>query len=87
MSIITPPDQALIDKAKAVLLRCQVTEFEFKIARHILRGKKKKALCLERLSAWANDTAQLDGNGPDWKLHVHEALVKEVDAVLDGPGP
>ena len=44
----TVDDAAALGSARKVLLRCQVTEFEFKGGRHALRGKKKKTMLQDR---------------------------------------
>ena len=83
---ISADDDPIITKARATLLRCQVSEFEFKTARSVLRGRKKFNGVTDRIQEFTTKTENSARQGKDWKMHCNEDLVKEIDKILaQGP--
>lgn len=62
--------------ASATLLRFHTTEFEYKAARHLLRGRDKKAQITERASEFAAASQH------DWRVQAHPALVAELERIV-----
>ncbi len=73
--------EASLAAALKLCCRASTTEFEYKAARHALRGRKKKELISSRASEYTVITQK------DWKNEAHSDLVKHFESILSGTGP
>lgn len=66
-------DTSILTRAAKSLLRCYTTEFEYKVCRHLLRGRRKQELLSARISEFTKHTSR------DWRVEAHPAVVKEIE--------
>ena len=79
-------DPALVKRAYTTWLTTRCLEFEFKCARHLLRGRTKKKMVQERISEFSVNS-MINNRTHDWKMEVCPELVKVIEACIAGPGP
>ena len=77
-------DQDLVDAdelklAKKAVMRCCLTEFEFKAGRHAARGRRKA----ENITARASEFFQATKS--DWKVESHEIVVAWLEKAMAVP--